>query len=179
MTKKKLLHLSEVYRLIEPGPVVMLTTAGKDRFNIMTMSWHTMIDFEPPIVACVVSDRNYSFELLKETKECVINIPSSELLTKVVRVGNCSGRKIDKFSKFQLTVDNGNKVKPPLIRECFANLECIVIDMHMACKYNLFILEVVHAWINPTKKRQRMIHHAGHGVFVMDGKIQRVPSKMK
>lgn len=52
--------LKDVYRLIEPGPVVLVTTALKDEKNIMTMSWHTMIDFEPPIIACVVSNRNHS-----------------------------------------------------------------------------------------------------------------------
>ena len=71
--------LSQVYRLLEPGPVVMVTTASKGRANIMTMSWHMMIDFEPPIVGCVISDRNYTFNILKATKECVINIPTVEL----------------------------------------------------------------------------------------------------
>ena len=64
--------LSKVYGLLEPGPVVLLTTARADRTNIMAMSWHTMLEFEPPLVACVVSNRNYSFGLLKASRECVI-----------------------------------------------------------------------------------------------------------
>lgn len=176
---KKAVHLSELYRLIEPGPVVMLSTARQGKANVMTMSWHMMIDFEPPLLGCVISDRNYSFEILKETKECVINIPSVEMASQVVDVGNCSGRSIDKFERFHLTPDSGSKVKAPLIRECFANLECIVVDMHMAAKYNIFILEVLQAWMRPTKKRPRMIHHCGKGVFVVDGKVIQLQSKKK
>jgi len=168
---KKAVHLSEVYRLLEPGPVVMVSTVRQGKANAMTMSWHTMIDFEPPLVGCVISDRNYTFEILQETKECVINIPSVEMASKVVGVGNTSGRSVDKFETFQLTPQTGSKVKAPLIRECFSNLECIVVDMHMAKKYNLFILEVLQAWILPTKKKHRTIHHAGKGVFVVDGKV--------
>ena len=73
---KKSFPLSKVYGLLEPGPVIMVTTARDGNPNIMTMSWHTMMEFEPPQVGCVISNRNYSFDLLKATKECVINIPA-------------------------------------------------------------------------------------------------------
>ena len=76
---KKLFPLSKVYGLLEPGPVVMVTTLRKGRPNIMTMSWHTMMEFEPPLVGCVISNRNYTFDTLKATKECVINIPTVKL----------------------------------------------------------------------------------------------------
>jgi flavin reductase (DIM6/NTAB) family NADH-FMN oxidoreductase RutF len=140
--KKKTLPLSRVYRLLEPGPVVLVTTARKGQANIMVMSWHTMIDFEPPIVGCVISSRNYSFDTLKATRECVINIPTVDLAKKVVACGNSSGRKVDKFQAFGLTPVAATHVKPPLIDECYANLECKVVDTRMASKYNLFILEV-------------------------------------
>ena len=73
------LPLSRVYGLLEPGPVVLLTTAHKGRVNVMTMSWHTMMEFEPPLVGCVVSGRNFSFDLLRASKECVLAVPSSAL----------------------------------------------------------------------------------------------------
>ena len=76
---KRPLPLAEVYRLIEPGPVVLVSTMSGGRANIMTMSWHMMVDFEPPIIACVMSNRDYSFEALKKTRECVINVPTVEL----------------------------------------------------------------------------------------------------
>jgi flavin reductase (DIM6/NTAB) family NADH-FMN oxidoreductase RutF len=62
--------LSNVYQLLKPGPVVLLTTAHKGRANIMTMSWHMMVEFEPPLVACVVSKADFSFSALRATKEC-------------------------------------------------------------------------------------------------------------
>jgi hypothetical protein len=68
----KALPLSKVYQLLEPGPVVLLTTARRGHANIMTMSWSMMVDFEPPLIACVVSNANYSFAALRATKECVM-----------------------------------------------------------------------------------------------------------
>ena len=176
---KKSFPLSKVYQLLEPGPVVMVTTSRKGKPNVMTMSWHMMIDFEPPLIGCVISNRNYTFNILKETKECVINIPAVELSSKVVGVGNISGSKVDKFKKFHLTQEEASEVKAPMISECFANLECKVIDLKMASKYNIFILEVIKAWITPAKKRPLTIHHCGNGVFTVDGKIIKLPSKKK
>jgi flavin reductase (DIM6/NTAB) family NADH-FMN oxidoreductase RutF len=133
---KKSLPLSRVYGLLEPGPVVLVTTVLRGRPNIMTMSWHTMIDFEPPVVGCVISDRNYSFSALKSTRECVINIPTVELAPQVVGCGNTSGRRIDKFKVFHLTPAPSSCVKPPLIAECYANLECKVVDTRMVSRYS-------------------------------------------
>ena len=176
---KKSFPLSKVYGLLEPGPVVMLTTARTGLANIMTLSWHTMLEFEPPLVGCVISDRNYSFELLKATKECVINIPTVELSKKVVDCGNTSGRTVDKFKAFNLTSVAASCVAAPLIDECYANLECRVVDETMVAKYNLFILEVLNAWIDPLKKHPQTIHHLGEGVFMIAGETIHLPSKMK
>jgi flavin reductase (DIM6/NTAB) family NADH-FMN oxidoreductase RutF len=176
---KKSLPLSEVYRLIEPGPVVLVSTMSGKKTNIMTMSWHMMVDFEPPIIACVMSNRDYSFDALKGTKECVINIPTVELAKKVVACGNTSGKDIDKFKKFGLTPSAAACIRAPLIDECYANLECKVIDTKLATKYNIFILEVVRAWIDRSQKHPRTIHHQGNGRFVVDGETIKLPSKMK
>lgn len=176
---KRTLPLSRVYRLIEPGPVVLVTTAQKGRPNIMAMSWHTMIEFEPPWIGCVISERNYSFNALKATKQCVINIPTVDLAAKVVGCGNTSGRSVDKFQKFNLTPAAASMVGPPLLAECYANLECNLIDAKLVTKYNFFILEVVKAWIDPAKKHPKTIHHLGKGSFMVAGKTIRLPSKMK
>jgi flavin reductase (DIM6/NTAB) family NADH-FMN oxidoreductase RutF len=176
---KKSLPLSQVYRLLEPGPVVMLTTARNGRANVMTLSWHMMMDFEPPILAFVMSNRNYSFRALKTTGECVINIPTVELAAKTVRVGNTTGRKIDKFKAFHLTPVAASRVKAPLIGECYANLECEVVDARLADQYNVFILKVLKAWVDPSVKNPRTIHHRGRGVFMVAGRTIRLPSRMK
>ncbi|MGB8278698.1 MAG: flavin reductase family protein [Methylovirgula sp.] len=174
----KELPLAKVYQLLEPGPVVLLTTAYKGHANVMTMSWHMMVEFEPPLVACIVSEANYSFAALRRTKQCVIALPALALAEKVVAVGNCSGCDVDKFSAFGLTPLPAERVKAPLIAECFANLECTVADTRMVNKYNLFLLEVVKAWTDPKQKDPKTIHHRGNGTFVVDGEIIKLKSKM-
>jgi flavin reductase (DIM6/NTAB) family NADH-FMN oxidoreductase RutF len=176
---KRSLPLSKVYGLLEPGPVTMVTTARKGQANIMTMSWHTMMEFEPPLVGCVISGRNYSFDALTATKACVINIPTVDLAQQVVAVGNSSGRKTDKFAAFGLTSVPASLVPAPLIDECYANLECRVVDTRMVNKYNFFVLEVVKAWIDPKVKDPKTIHHRGKGVFVVDGETIKLASRMK
>jgi flavin reductase (DIM6/NTAB) family NADH-FMN oxidoreductase RutF len=172
------LPLSEVYQLLEPGPVVLLTTAQKGRTNVMTMSWLTMVEFVPPLVACVVSSEDYSFAALVAEHECVIAIPAVELAPVVVKVGNSSGRAVDKFKKFGLTPRPAELVAPPLIAECFANFECRVVDTSLVDKYNLFVLEVVKAWTDPKQQQPKTIHHHGYGNFVVDGKTITLKSKM-
>ena len=176
---KRTFPLSRVYGLLEPGPVVIVTTALKGRANAMTQSWHTMIDFEPPIVGCVISNRNHTFGMLKATKECVINIPTVELAAQAVACGNSSGRSLDKFEAFHLTPMPAALVQAPLIAECYANLECRVVDASMVTRYNLFILEVLKAWIDPSRKRARTIHHLGRGSFMVAGRTIKLPSRMK
>lgn len=172
------LPLSEVYRLLEPGPVVLLTTAARGRPNVMTLSWHMMVEFEPPLVACVVSEANWSFAALRATGECVIAVPARRLASKVVKVGNASGRDVDKFAAFGLTPLPASRVAPPLVAECFANLECRVRDRRLVAAYDLFVLEVLAAWVDPAQKRPKTIHHRGHGTFTVDGPTIRLPSRM-
>jgi flavin reductase (DIM6/NTAB) family NADH-FMN oxidoreductase RutF len=170
---------SKVYQLLEPGPVVLLTTAHRGRANVMAMSWHMMVEFEPPLVACIVSSADYSFAALRATKECVIAIPALDLAPQVVQVGNCSGREIDKFAAFGLTAVPASRVAPPLIAECFANLECRVVETRLVKKYNLFVLEVLQAWRDPRQKTPRTIHHCGYGKFVVDGETITLKSTMR
>ena len=175
----KNLSLSKVYQLIEPGPVVLLTTACKGHANVMTMSWHMMVEFEPPQIACIVSNANHSFAALRATKECVIAIPALELVPKVAKVGNSSGQKIDKFKRYGLTPVPAERVAAPLIAECYANLECKVIDTSFVARYNLFILEVLKAWIDPAQTNPKTIHHHGYGSFAVDGEMIKLKSRMR
>ncbi len=177
--KMKTLPLSKVYQLLEPGPVVLLTTARRGRANVMAMSWHMMIEFEPPQIACIVSNANHSFAALQSTGECVIAIPARKLANKMVKVGNSSGRDIDKFAVFGLTAAPAQCVAPPLVGDCFANLECKVIDRRLITRYNLFILEVLKAWVDPTQKNPKTLHHRGYGTFVVDGATIKLNSRMR
>lgn len=174
---KRSFPLSKVYGLIEAGPVVLVTTVRAGRPNIMAMSWHTMLEFEPPLIGCVVSNRNFTFATLKATKECVVNIPTVEIARTVVGCGNTSGADTDKFKAFGLTARAAERVRPPLIEECFANLECRVADTRMVAAYCLFVLEVVKAWKDPAVTHPRTLHHLGKGRFMVAGEIIKLKSK--
>ena len=178
-TTKRNLPLGSVYRLLEPGPVVLLTTARAGRANVMPMSWHTMMEFEPPLVGCVVSDRNYSFQALKRTKECVLNIPTATLIEAAVACGNTSGRTVDKFAAFGLTPLPARRVGPPLIAECPVNLECVVVDTRLVSKYCLFVLQVLKAWRDPRPARLQTFHHLGEGHFMIAGRRRTLASRAK
>jgi flavin reductase (DIM6/NTAB) family NADH-FMN oxidoreductase RutF len=176
---RKSYPLAKVYGLLEPGPVIMLTTAGPERPNVMTLSWHTMMEFEPPLVGCVVSDNDYSYGLLQASGECVINIPTVEIAEQVVGCGNTSGAELDKFARFGLTPRPAAQVGAPLIEECYANLECRVADDSMVDKYSLFVLEVVEAWIDPAVENPRTLHHQGMGNFMVAGERISLESNAK
>ncbi len=100
-----------------------------------------------------------------------------QLASKVVRCGNLSRRGIDKFRKLGLTPVAASLVAAPLIDECFASLECEVVDTSMVSKYGFFVLEVVKAWIDPACKNPRTLHHMGRGKFMVAGETIRLPSK--
>lgn len=172
------LPLPRVYGLLEPGPVVLLTTAREGKANVMPMSWHTMMEFEPPLVGCVISGRNHTFDALRATKECVIAIPAVGIAKAVVGCGNVSGRDVDKFAKFGLTPLPASRVAAPLVGECHANLECRIADARMVAKYNFFVLEVLAAWSVRSSTEPRTIHHKGHGSFMVAGRTIKLPSRM-
>jgi flavin reductase (DIM6/NTAB) family NADH-FMN oxidoreductase RutF len=145
----------------------------------MAMSWHMMVDFEPPLFACVISNRNYTFETVLKTRECVIAIPTVKLARKVVACGNCSGREVDKFAKVGFTPLRSAVVKAPLIAECHANLECVLVDARMAKRYGLLVWEVKKAWIDRGQKHPRTIHHLGWGNFMVAGRTIHVASRKR
>ncbi|WP_137126440.1 flavin reductase family protein [Roseomonas sp. HF4] len=170
------LAMGRVYQLIEPGPVVLLATSRRGRPNVMTMSWHMMVEFTPPRLACVVSDRNHSFAALRATRECVVAVPPAAMARKVVAIGNCSGRDTDKFARFGLSTRPAREVAPPLIEDCFANLECRVVDTRLVNAHGLFVLEVLRAWIDPARRDAKTLHHQGWGRFAVDGRVLRLAS---
>ncbi len=156
-----------------------MTTVLKGRPNVMAMSWHTMMDFEPPLVGCVIGGGSVTFGNLRSSGECVINIPTVELAGKTVGCGNCSGRAVDKFKKFRLAVSPAKRVKAPLLEDCYASLECSLVDSRLAEKYNFFVLKVIQAWVDPSVKNPKTLHHRGKGAFMVAGKTLRLPSKAK
>ncbi len=168
--------LFKAFTLIEPGPVVMVTTSINEKPGIMTISWHMVLDFSPHF-ALQTGPWNHSFDALIRTRQCVLAIPTIDMLDTVIGVGTCSGVDTDKFSKFNLTAVLGDVVKAPLIKECYANIECTVIDYFE--KYGIFILKAEKAWINEKRPNKTIFHYRGDGTFVSDGKKYIRYAKMK
>jgi flavin reductase (DIM6/NTAB) family NADH-FMN oxidoreductase RutF len=163
----KQLKISKAFTLMEPGPVVFVTTNDGKKDNIMTISWTMVLDFTP-VFAITTGEWNYSFTALRQTKECVISIPTVDMLDKVVGIGTCSGADTDKFAKFRLTPVKGRIVKAPLIKECLANIECKVTDI--VKKHNIVVLEGVAAYFDTSRKEKRTVHAVGDGTFIVDGR---------
>ena len=159
--------LSKAFTLIESGPVVLVTTSDGKKDNIMTISWTMVMDFTP-IFAITTGPWNYSYTALRKSKECVISIPTVDLLDKVVGVGTCSGSDTDKFEKFGLTPVKGKYVRSPLIKECLANIECKVRDIVQ--KHNIVVLEGIAAYFDSSRKEKRTVHAVGDGTFIVDGR---------
>jgi flavin reductase (DIM6/NTAB) family NADH-FMN oxidoreductase RutF len=166
---KKDVPVGDIRRFLEPGPIVLVSSAWRGSCNIMTMGWHMVMGFEPSLIGCYIWDANHSFDMVRKSRECVINIPTVDLAAKVVGIGNTSGRDIDKFAEFGLTAVPAAEVKAPLIGECFASFECKLIDASLIDSYSLFVLEVVKAHVATAPKYPKTIHYRGDGVFMLSG----------
>lgn len=165
------LELCKAFTLMESGPVVLVTTHDGKQDNIMTISWTMVMDFTP-VFAITTGEWNHSFAALRTNRECVIAIPTVDLLDTVVGIGTCSGADTDKFARFGLTPLPAKLVRPPLIKECLANIECKVIDI--VEKHNIVVLEAVAAYLDTSRQEKRTVHAVGDGTFIVDGrKIDR------
>lgn len=169
--RKKNLPLIEVRRYLEPGPVVLVSSAWNGSRNIMTMNWHAMMEFTPALFGCVISSANHSFRMVRDSRECAINLPTTALTEEVVGIGNSSGLETDKFDEFGLTAEKAKKVKAPLIRECYANFECKLYDDTLVEKYNFFIWKIVNARVAISPKHPQTLHYLGDGEFMVSGRI--------
>lgn len=170
-SRKRDFPVEKVRRYLEPGPIVLVSSAWKGKRNIMTMGWHTVMEFSPSLVGCIISSANHSFEMVRRSRECVINLPTTALTDEVVGIGTTTGAEIDKFEHFGLTADEADIVNAPLIRECHANFECKLFDARLVDKYNFFIWEVVSAHVATSPKHPETLHYKGEGAFMVAGKI--------
>lgn len=168
---KKNFPVSKIRQILESGPVVLVSSAWKGKKNIMTMGWHLVMEFSPSLVGCIIAENNISFEMIRKSRTCVINVPTADMVDKVISIGNCDGDEVDKFEQFELTPINATKVEAPLIKECFANLECQVVDTRFVKKYNFFVLEVVKAHVASIPKYPQTLHYRGKGTFIISGDV--------
>ncbi len=161
------LKLEKAFTLLEPGPLVLVTTRDGGRDNIMTLSWTMVLDFSPRF-ALTTGAWNHSFKALNKTRQCVIAVPGADLLDKAVGIGTCSGADTDKFAEFRLTPLPGKMVEAPLIKECLANIECRVVEIIR--RHDIVVLEALAAWVNPARPERRSVHAVGDGRFIVDGR---------
>lgn len=166
-------------RHLEPGPIVLVSSAWKGETNIMTMGWHMMLGFSPALFGCYIWDANHSYELLRRSRECVINVPEVHLLDTVIRIGNSTGGDLDKFEEFGLTADPAEKVGAPLIRECYANFECRLHDAKLIRTYGIFVWEVVKAHVAKSPKNPKTVHYRGDAEFMVAGEAVKRPKLFK
>ncbi|WP_295862498.1 flavin reductase family protein [uncultured Xanthomonas sp.] len=159
----------DVRRFLEPGQVVLVSSAWKQQRDIMTLGWHMVLEFSPSLLACCISSANHSFALLRRSKQCVINLPTADLVDTVVGIGNTSGADLDKFAHFGLTAVPATHLAAPLIAECYASFECRLHDGSQIGKHGLFVWEVVKAHVAASPKRPRTLHYRGDGRFMLSG----------
>lgn len=167
---KQQLPVDQVRHYLEPGPVVLISSACAGKNNIMTLGWHTILEFNPSLVGCMIAAGNHSHRMIRDSGECVINLPTLALLDQVVAIGNCSGAGHDKFADTGLTAIASHQVGAPSIDQCHAHFECRLFDDTLVDKFNFFIFEVVHARVAPSPKQPQTLHYQGDGQFMVSGK---------
>lgn len=147
--KKIDVESSKLLQVGPPSPVVLVTCISKDSTpNILTLGMYMTISSNPPLIAIGVSPKRYSHNLIKDTGEFVVNVPSKKLVEKVIICGTLSGREKNKFKESKLTPIKAEKVRAPLVKECISHLECKVIAFYEAGDHSLIIGQVVHAKVN-------------------------------
>ena len=163
--------LSDVRHWLEPGPVVLISSRWQEQNNIMTLGWHTILEFSPALVGCMISAGNVSFPMIRNSGECVINLPDAAMAETVAKIGNCDGDKLDKFAAFRLTEEPSERVAAPSIAECHASFECRLYDDALVDSYNFFIFEVIAARVKPQPEWPQTLHYTGNGLFRTDGDV--------
>lgn len=161
--------VGQVRRFLEPGPIVLVTAAHEDERDVMTLGWQTVIEFSPSLLAMLISSGNHSHRLVRESGECVVNLPTADMIDLVVGIGNTSGTEIDKFGHFKLRTDEAEEVAAPLLTDCFANFECRLAEDRMVKDYDLFVFDVVKAHVAAKPKYPKTLHYTGDGVFMVSG----------
>ena len=162
------LPLNRAFTLLEPGPVVLVTTSDGRRDNVMTITWTMVLDFSPTF-AIKTGPWNHSYAALAEARECVLAIPTVDLIDKVIGVGTTSGQETDKFKTFDIARAPARRVRPPLLSDCLGNVECRVIDILEP--HGIIVLEGIAAWIDRDRPERRTLHAVGDGTFIVDGEM--------
>jgi flavin reductase (DIM6/NTAB) family NADH-FMN oxidoreductase RutF len=174
-------ELPKAYRLINHGPVVLLSAAAGGRDNVMPAGWVMPVDFDPPLVAVVLASGTFTRELVDTSGELTLSIPPASMADGVFEAGQVNGREVDKWARFGFVREPATKVAAPLVAGCLGWLECRVVDRSLAERLDLLVCEVVAAWADDAAfargswrfgdPRHRTLHHVSGGVFVTTGEL--------
>jgi flavin reductase (DIM6/NTAB) family NADH-FMN oxidoreductase RutF len=176
------LELRRSYRLLNHGPVVLVTAAAGGVENVMPVAWNVPLDFEPARLALVLSAESRTRELIEASGELAVSIPPASMLDAVYEAGHVSGRDVDKWARCGFRRARGAQVQAPLVEGCVGWLECKVIDRSLAEKFDLFVCEVLAAWADDECFRDgewafpdephRTVHHMTAGKFFLTGEAR-------
>jgi len=173
--RKVEVDLSLFHRLLHPKLVVLVTCIDplKSTANIITLAWTTPISRQPPLLLLGIGPKRYSHELISETKEFVVNIPTMNMVKETLFCGRRTGRIHNKFKETGLTPLPAKMVRPPIIKECVAHLECKLHQQISIGDRTLFVGEVLTAYVTEgiflnnqfDIKKVKLIYHAGEDDF--------------
>jgi flavin reductase (DIM6/NTAB) family NADH-FMN oxidoreductase RutF len=171
---KSALDNARIARLINHGPTVLASCHHGGVRNIITLAWATPVSIDPPMLAIAVAPARFSHYLIEQSGEFVVNVPGEHLLPAVWYCGTRSGRDGDKFEASGLTASPAERVGAPLIEECFAHIECAVVDSPTEGDHTVFVGEVVSASVEAEafdkhlrlEGRYHTLHHLGGPRFV-------------
>lgn len=183
--KKVEIPLVKASRLINAGPVVLITSQYKDKANVMTAAWITPLSFRPPLVGVAIHPARFTHELIKKSEQFAINVPGISLLKAVEICGTYSGKEVDKFAKAGITPVDALEIDVPLVEECLGHIECVLVDTFIVGDHTLFVGQVVAAsvaegafddvWILEDEEAKPLHHLGGSFYALLDKRIESPP----
>lgn len=173
--------LPDYFRLVNHGPVVLISTGDGRRANVAPIAWNVPVSDDPPLFAIAVERDNFTHALIRKTGAFTVNVPHAGQLRAVQFCGRNSGRQGDKFRAGGLTPEKGLRIKAPRVRGCVAFFECRVEKTVRAGGQSVFIGRVLSAYVRRgffpkmvLSPRARTFHHMGRGVFALTGRRVKV-----
>ncbi|HHT98392.1 MAG TPA: flavin reductase family protein [Clostridiales bacterium] len=134
--------------MLYPIPAVMVSCGSVEKSNIITIAWAGTICSNPAMVSISIKKERYSYNIIKENKEFVINLVTKDLVRQTDFCGVRSGKDIDKFKEMKLTPIKGQKVNAPIIDQSPLNIECIVKEIIPLGSHDMFLAEVVNVTVD-------------------------------
>lgn len=183
--KKTVLTPAQGKLMLYPVTAAMVSCADGEEKNIIAITFIAPVSATPPTAMISVLPTRHSYEMIKKSGEYVINIPGPELLYETQFIGRKSGKDVDKFRELGLTAIPAQKVKAPLIEECWGHIECKVVGEYPAGAHTMFVGEIVAASCNEGffeggiklgKDHARMIEFLGGNKYGIVERYEEAPT---